>query len=95
MRCISIERDFRDDWISRSAGERLRNRILSITAGESAVEVDFRGVTIGSTSFLDEGLAKLAHDGWDMARFQRSVIIVGMNRFDRSVLDRLLAERFC
>ena len=91
---IAIAETFAGDWISRPAGERLREWILNALQEAERVEIDFSGVVIGSASFFDEGLAKLAEHGWQRSQFDERIVLVAMNRFDRKLLERTLDGRF-
>ncbi len=56
---IKISERFKDDYITREAGEELRELIYS---SEGDVEIDFSDLKIASASFFDEGIAKLDKD---------------------------------
>ncbi len=90
MKTITIKSDFKEDYITRPAGEKLRHMILS--ASEPLV-IDFKGVTIGSTSFFDEAFAKLVLEGWDIGRFKKEVKIKDMNPFDQKVFKQVCEYR--
>ncbi|MEK6704548.1 MAG: DUF4325 domain-containing protein [Bdellovibrionota bacterium] len=66
MKKIKIKEEYKEDYITRAAGERLRTAILDARQnGEDCIWLDFGGVIIGSTSFFDEAIAKLGEEGWD------------------------------
>ena len=94
MTGIHIPTEFADDRVTRPAGERLRRLILSRVDDRAPLEIDFEGLLIASTSFFDEGFAKLAEEGWTREQFESRLTLVGMNRLDRRVLERVLTERF-
>ena len=54
---IIIKNEFKDDFKTRPAGEKLRIRILSSLEKEESIILDFREITIASVSFFDEGFA--------------------------------------
>lgn len=90
---IAIRDDFREDWISRAAGERLRLMILQAALERGVVEIDFKDVTVASTSFFDEGIAKLALEGWSRGDFDKRVVLRNVNPRDERVLAKMCAYR--
>ena len=90
---ISIKNQFKDDYISRVAGERLRLVILEAKEKGSKVQIDFSGVIVGSTSFFDEAIAKLAEEGWDSKILKETVILKGINKLDFEVLKKVAKYR--
>lgn len=86
MKKIIIKREFEKDHISRVAGERLRHLIDEAYRGKKPISIDFSGVIIASTSFFDEGFAKLTLLGWNGERFKRWVRLEGMNARDQKVM---------
>lgn len=93
MTKLSIKNDFGDDYISRKAGERLRDIILDSQKEGKEVQVDFSGVIVASTSFFDEGFAKLAEHGWSLEDFESRLELVNINPFDKRVLDEMCRHR--
>lgn len=93
MKRIDIKKEFPDDRISREAGERLRNMILAALDKDGLVEVDFGGLIIASTSFLDEGLAKLADQGLTGEEFHSTVVFKNIHPRDQEVLKDLFDTR--
>ena len=87
MITIDIKKEFMGDWISREAGERLRNRIIEILSKYKTVEIDFSNMMIASTSFFDEGIAKLS------AEHQSQVHFKNLHARDKIVLDELCKNR--
>ena len=86
---ISIKKDFHDDAVTREAGEKLRKRIVeSLRAGDK-LELDFSGCLIASTSFFDEGIAKLANEGFQSGAILRSLTITHLHPRDRELLEDL------
>lgn len=92
MNHIVIATEFPDDRVSRDAGAKLRERILAATAKEP-LTLDFSGTIIASISFFDEGLAKLALDGWSREVFDAKLRFKNLHRRDHEVMERLLAKR--
>ncbi len=90
---IDIIAEFKNDTISREAGERLRNRIVDILKIHPQVEIDFQNKMIASTSFFDEGLAKLADLSWDEKMFYEKIKIKNMNPMDLQVLEHVCKYR--
>ncbi len=90
---INIKKEFSGDYITRVAGERLRNIILDAVARGEVVELDFTGAVVASTSFFDEGFAKLADFEWDKEKFRSSISIVGMNSRDEKLMREICAGR--
>lgn len=93
MKKINIKKEFAGDYITREAGERLRQAIVQAFAAGLKTELDFSGIIIASTSFFDEGLAKLALHGWEQKQFEENVIIKNLNPRDRKVLEKMCAYR--
>ncbi len=93
MKRIAVAEGYSDDYITRPAGERLRTAILNATRSGEPVEVDFTGLIIGSTSFLDEALAKLVDEGWDTEKFEALIRIKGLYKLDAKVLEQVRAYR--
>ena len=93
MKTINIKGQFADDWITRQAGERLRNLIVETTKSDTSVEIDFSGVTVASTSFFDEGFAKLAESGWTAEKMKSLVKLKNINKRDREILEDLFRKR--
>ncbi len=97
MKTIRIAEEFKEDHISRIAGERLREMILSIWSSinrrDEKVELDFGGLIIASTSFFDEGIAKLALNEWTLEDFQKRITITNLNKRDYGVLKQVCEYR--
>lgn len=90
---INIKKDFSDDWISRKAGERLREMIVAAADEGKTIEIDFENMMIASTSFFDEGFAKLADLGWTKDRLFSLISFKHLHNNDRLVLIRLCQNR--
>lgn len=78
-----IKNEFKDDYTTRSAGERLRNQIIS---ANTKITIDFEGIKVASASFFDEGIAKLGLEGWDAKRIQDSIDFKNMFKRDKELL---------
>ena len=96
MKRVAIHKEFSNDYITRVAGERLREMILQAHRAKETIELDFTGVVIGSASFFDEGIAKLVEeDGgdWTRTRFKERVAFKGLYAKDREVLEQAMKLR--
>jgi hypothetical protein len=93
MISINIKKEFSDDFLSRKAGERLRSMILEATKGNHKAEIDFSGIIIASTSFFDEGFAKLAEMNWTKDKFSSLLTLKNINPKDESILWDLFNKR--
>ncbi|MFH1654928.1 MAG: STAS-like domain-containing protein [Pseudomonadota bacterium] len=90
---IYIKKDFEGDWITRQSGERLRNMIVEASKKNEIVELDFTGVVIASTSFFDEGFAKLVDEGWTFEDLKSKIKFENMNNRDWNVLIEICKNR--
>jgi len=90
---ISIKDQFADDRITRVAGEKLRHVILEADGNGEKIEIDFSDVVIASTSFLDEGIAKLALEGWSKEKIDEQVHLKKIHRLDLKVLNQIRKSR--
>lgn len=93
MKTITIRDAFPDDRITRIAGERLRNMILDATAGGEKLEIDFGNAVIASTSFFDEGFAKLTQQGWTEEILSSRIVLKNIHRNDERVLWGMFRNR--
>lgn len=93
MKKIIIKNEFKDDYISRAAGEKLRLMIEDCVSQNKSIELDFTDVTIASTSFFDEGIAKLALNGWDSKRLHQFIKFKNLNPRDFKVMDKMCQYR--
>jgi len=89
MKTILIKIEFKDDHITRMAGERLRHFIEQSFQQKEKIILDFTDVTIASTSFFDEGIAKLAESGWDKKRLDNYIQFKNMHPKDRLVMEKM------
>ncbi|MBI5299804.1 MAG: STAS-like domain-containing protein [Deltaproteobacteria bacterium] len=90
---ISIKNDFSGDYITRVAGEKLRKIILEADLKNQKIEINFSGVTIASTSFFDEGFAKLNDSGWTMEKLKTQIILKNIKPKDHYVLLEMCKNR--
>lgn len=90
---INIKSDFSGDYVTRVAGENLRKMILEADLKNQKIEIDFSDVTIASTSFFDEGFAKLIESGWTMKKMESQIILKNIKSKDRRVLLKMCKNR--
>lgn len=90
---IDIRQVFADDWITRAAGERLREMILDRIGKGERVDLDFGGALVASTSFFDEGIAKLADHGWTRESLGERLSFRRIHPRDREIMEELFARR--
>lgn len=89
---IKIKESFSSDYISRKAGEVLRNKILSALESRTELVLDFEGIVIASTSFFDEGIAKLGSE-ISPEMFKKFITIKNINKNDQKVLEQVSSFR--
>jgi hypothetical protein len=90
---IIIKEEFKKDYISREAGEKLREIILVAIKNQEKITLDFADLIIASTSFFDEGIAKLVNEKIKPEEFNEFVTIKDINRNDQKVLDQVTKYR--
>jgi hypothetical protein len=90
---IIIKEKFEKDYISREAGEKLRNEIVSAITNKESLLLDFEDLVIASTSFFDESIAKLVDEDIEPGQFNEYVTIKNLNRNDQKVLDQVSKYR--
>ncbi|MBA2403420.1 MAG: transglycosylase SLT domain-containing protein [Bdellovibrionales bacterium] len=90
---IVIKEKFEKDYISREAGEKLRNEIVSAIKNEEDIILDFIDLVIASTSFFDESIAKLVNEDIGPEKFNEYVTIKDLNKNDQKVLDQVTNYR--
>lgn len=81
---IIIEDEFKDDYTTRIAGEKLRKMIVT---AQGKVELDFSNLKIASASFFDEGIAKLSEENWDSQKINENLVFKNLFRRDRELLE--------
>ena len=91
---ISIAREFSKDRISREAGEKLRTLIVQAGYEHQQLVIDFNHLIVASTSFLDEGLAKLADEGWTARDVDKKIVLKNIHPLDRELLQTLSQDRW-
>ncbi|MCB0327675.1 MAG: STAS-like domain-containing protein [Bdellovibrionales bacterium] len=87
---IKIAEKFSEDFVTRNAGEKLRNLILQ---SENPIVLDFLDTKIASASFLDEGIAKLVDYGWTQNDYDHKLHFENMFHMDQSLLKQVCKER--
>lgn len=90
---IELKKEFADDFITREAGEKLRDQIVKELGGGKSVELDFSGLVIASTSFFDEGIAKLALISDLSKAVKNNLHFVGLHPRDKELLLSLCRKR--
>ncbi len=93
MKKIFIRETFRDDFISRAAGEKLRGLIIAADQNGEGVEIDFSSIVVGSTSFFDEAIAKLSEEGWNLQKLRQRVVFRHLDPRDEKVLEQMCQVR--
>lgn len=90
---IIIKDEFKDDYITRKAGERLRNLIIAADADNELIELDFSNLLIASASFFDEGIAKLLEHGWTKEKIGKIISLKKIHTKDQMTLNEMLKYR--
>lgn len=90
---INIKSVFKDDYITRAAGERLRNMILKSISENKKVELDFTDLMIASTSFFDEAIAKLIDHGWNRDQLIENILFKNLHPKDKMVMEKMCLYR--
>lgn len=90
---LIIKEVFKDDYISRVAGEKLRKLIIASIKKKEILSLDFSDLTIASTSFFDEGIAKLVNEKISVDEFMKFVVIKSLDKNDQKVMDRVTEYR--
>jgi len=93
INAVIIKKDFKNDYISREAGEKLRLIILENHKNNIVTELDFSGIIVASTSFFDESIAKLALEEWDKEQLDTFVVFKNINKLDMDVLNKIREYR--
>jgi hypothetical protein len=87
---IVIGNEFKNDFTTRVAGERLRKMIVQST---DKVVLDFVNVKIASASFFDEGIAKLGEEGWNSKKIKETVSFENIFKKDMELLRSVCLGR--
>lgn len=90
---IKIKEDYADDYISRRAGEFLREKIIATELEGKQIEIDFSHTTVASISFFDEGFAKLVDFNWDGEKLKKNIILTNINLHDLKLLKKICHDR--
>jgi len=93
MKTIQIKKDFASDYISRVAGERLREIILKESSIKTPLTLNFKDLKIASTSFFDEAFAKLTDEGWDWKDLLKRVHLKNIYKKDLELLSYMCTQR--
>jgi hypothetical protein len=75
MNEVIMKVTFKDDYITRPAGEKLRGMIVESVQKNEKLILNFEGLTIASTSFFDEGIAKIKENGVSEKEFAEFITI--------------------
>lgn len=86
---ILIREFFKDDYISRQAGEKLRFMIVNAIKSKKKLVLDFNDLIVASTSFFDEGFAKLVDEKINVKDFIDYVVLKDLNKNDFKVLKQV------
>lgn len=92
MKTIVIHQEYADDYITRPAGERLRNEILQFSQ-QAKVCLDFQNKKVASVSFFDESLGKLVDEKWKREDFYEKIVLKNIYKLDLKVLNKILLDR--
>lgn len=90
---ILIKEFFKEDYISRVAGEKLRLLIVQAINKKDLLVLDFSELVIASTSFFDEGVAKLTEEKISVQDFFKYVEFKNLNKNDEKVLKKVTDYR--
>jgi len=86
---IVIKDTFSKDYITREAGEKLRNMIIQ---SNEVLTIDFSNTKIASTSFFDEAFAKLS-DEKIQKKWKDFICIININELDKKLLIQITKNR--
>lgn len=86
---IIIRDSFKEDYISRQAGEKLRLMIIQAIKEKSELILDFDKLVVASTSFFDEGIAKLVDTEVTTEQFLKFIKLINLNKNDSKVLKQV------
>lgn len=87
---ILIREEFKNDYTTRVAGEKLRKIILTTN---EVITLDFEDIKVASASFFDEGIAKLALEGWTIDMLNEKIKFINIFRKDMELLKSVCTER--
>lgn len=79
---------------TRPSGNQMRNKVINLNKqSKKPVSIDFSGVTLITSSFADEFIAKLLVNV-GLIQFQNNIKIVNLDKINESILNKAIAERF-
>ncbi len=87
---IKLKTEYKDDYISRVAGENLRKKMVN---SKNKITVDFENQIIASISFLDEGFAKLILEGWSKEKIKKNIEFKNIHPRDKDLIDKLIQNQ--
>ena len=90
---VVIKKEFKEDFVTRQAGEQLRIMIIKAFNDKQKIEVDFSDAQVASLSFMDEAFAKLLLEGWKKEDISQRISFVNLDPMDKAVLDKMILLR--
>jgi len=87
---IIIGQDFKNDYTTREAGEKLRKIIVQ---ANEKIELDFTNIKVASASFFDEGIAKLVQEGWSSEKIKEMISFENIFNRDMELLKSVCLGR--
>lgn len=90
---IVIQKAFQDDYVSREAGEKLRKMFVTAIQNQEEVIVDFGNKAIASTSFFDEGFAKLSLEKIPSEKIKKFIHLKNIHPRDQEICTILCNKR--
>ncbi|MDA7984173.1 MAG: DUF4325 domain-containing protein [Alphaproteobacteria bacterium] len=84
--------DHRSFFGSREGGKKFRQKLKNLLRENKPIRLDFSGVSVITSSFADESLAKLAKDIGQL-RFMSRIQLTGMNETVELVIERAMRHR--
>ena len=87
---IIIKEKFKSDYITRAAGEKLRQMICQVPG---PVVLDFQGIKVASSSFFDEGIAKLPLAGLKENWIRQNLHFDNLDKWDAVLLQKVCLAR--
>lgn len=90
---INIFKVFANDYVTREAGELLRKMILENMAAEKITVIVLNNKMVASTSFFDEGIAKLALTKIEKEKIKQLLMFKDIHKFDVPTLLAVCKHR--
>ena len=87
---LRIKEKFSKDYITREAGEKLRKMICQASP---PIELDFEELKVASSSFFDEGIAKLSLEGFDAKWVNENITFLNLHKLDAALLKQVCLAR--